>query len=77
MGAAQLFHKNSEDPGPGTQVSTDLVRALAVGITSGYYEGLKELVRYKFACIGQSSNDYILLRMHAPVWFDAVAIPDV
>lgn len=77
VGAVQLFHKNTEDVGPGTAVSTDLVRALSVGITSGYYEGLKELVRYRFSCLGPSTDDYMLFRMHSPVWFNAVAVPDV
>jgi hypothetical protein len=71
----RTWHKNSEDPGPGTAVGTT-IQLSAAGRQTRRSSDLKELVRYRFTCtqVGGSpqSYDYVLFRMLAPVWLDTV-----
>ena len=70
----QLFHKNSEDTGPGTQVGSTTITATGSGRTTAEFGTVKELVRYKFTITAGGSNDlrWALFRMLGVVWFDAV-----
>lgn len=75
--AVSLFHKNSEETGPGTAVSGSIASRTAPGIDTVSYEGVKELVRYKYACTStvEDEDDYVLFRMLALTWFDDVEAP--
>lgn len=74
----EVFHKNSEDAGPGTLASTTKVTASDAGYATAEFSSLKELVRYKFFCTvrkGTSASDQnVLFRTLSPVWFDAVHV---
>ena len=73
----EVFTKNTEDTGeaPGTAAAslaaTNSEDQHQFGTTSA---NLKELVRYKFTASPKSgaSPGFVLFRMLAPVWFDAV-----
>jgi hypothetical protein len=75
----QLFHKNTEDTGDGSNTGS------AIAFTSSdaqrhqqeFTSGLKELVRYKFTVKADSADvaQGILFRMLPPVWFDIVLAP--
>lgn len=67
----EVYHKDSEDEGPGTSAGTINV---AVG-SSNYKEkvltGLKELVRYKIACEQDGQNAMgAVYRILTPNWFN-------
>lgn len=75
-----LFTKNSEDGGDGTNADSAVgptnITANAVGRTTveWYSTGtiaLLEMVRYQFTVTGANSTDWVLFRMLAPVWFNA------
>lgn len=72
IGGLQVFHKSTEDVGPGTMAGTVTLRASAVGVTISEFSDLKELVRYKMFCISSDSDSYILFRVLSPLWFDEV-----
>ena len=66
----EVATKKKEDPGSGTVVAGQLVSS-GIGQDSKQWgpDVLEDLVRYKFtAPIG----NWVLFRMLAPVWFDAV-----
>lgn len=76
----ELFTKNSEDSGDGTNadsggVPTNItLNATGRTTTEWYSTGtvtLKEMVRYRFTVTGAIQTDWILFRMLAPVWFNA------
>jgi hypothetical protein len=69
-----LFHKNKDEPGSGTQLGTSVIHATsAKGRAYQEWEGVKELVRYRFLLENPSAaGDRVLFRMLNPVWFDAV-----
>lgn len=79
----EVFTKNSEDPGNGTDADTSKDISLSSGNpldttewgphTGAAPQGLQELVRFKFTC-GGSSGDWVLFRMLPAVWFDAVSV---
>lgn len=73
----RVFEKNSEDTDNGEDADISTVISLddpttAGGIGVDEWNGLEELVRYKFTCVGDGEADYVLFRMLPPVWFDAV-----
>ncbi|MEE9394026.1 MAG: hypothetical protein V3W41_16115 [Planctomycetota bacterium] len=71
----QLFEKNTETTGSGDPVAggPTLDFTTAVSKTSSPAEGLKELVRYEFSFTATgASGDWVLFRMLAPVWYNAV-----
>lgn len=72
--AVQLFHKDSEETGPGTAVSGSTATRTTAGTSEVEYAGVKEFVRYKFLCTStaQDAEDYVLFRMLDPVWYDSV-----
>lgn len=67
----QVYHKNTEDTGPGTATSGDL-NLTTLGTGTAESTGLKELVRFRFTCTGTRFGDYVVFRTLAPVWFDDV-----
>ncbi len=67
----QVFTKDSETPGDGTQVGSDKT-VNAAGQASETITGLNELVRYKYNVDNTQSGDWILFRMLPPVWYDTV-----
>ena len=76
----QLFTKNHEDPGNGTDVDSTTpteISAGSVGQSSATWTpttgiGLEELVRYRFETDSLGTDEWVVFRMLAPVWWDAV-----
>ena len=77
----EVFTKNSEDSGDGTNADSagvpTNITANAVGrTTTEWYSsgtiGLLEMVRYRFKVTGTSVSDWVLFRMLSPIWFNAV-----
>lgn len=77
----ELFTKNSEDAGDGTNADSagvpTNITANAVGrTTQEWYSsgtvGLLEMVRYRFTVTGTLTSHWVLFRMLPPVWFNAV-----
>lgn len=72
----QVFTKNREEPGPGTQVGGNLFLQYVGKSDWMEYSDLKELVRYRFRCNNgngaASPDDHALFRMFKPLWFDEV-----
>jgi hypothetical protein len=77
----ELFTKNSEDAGDGTNadsggVPTNITAAATGRTTQEWYStgtiALKEMVRYRFTVTGGVASDWVLFRMLSPVWFSAV-----
>jgi hypothetical protein len=76
----KLFTKNSEDTSDGADVDSGTpteIELTAVGRETVEWNpstgsGLKELVRYKFIATGEAATDWVIFRVLAPVWFDAV-----
>jgi len=66
----KVFTKNKEDTGDGTAV-TGSISLSAAERGDQEFTSLKELVRYEFDAQCSASN-WLLFRMLAPVWFDAV-----
>ena len=68
----QVFTKNSEDAGSGSQTGSDITRdgTEGAGQAGAEYGSLKELVRYKFSVTGTGTR--VLFRMLPPSWFDSV-----
>jgi len=73
----EVFTKNTEDTGDGTNAdaATNITLAATGRTTAEWTSGtatLKELVRYRFKVTGALVSDWVLFRMLAPVWFEAV-----
>lgn len=68
----QVYHKNSEDVGPGSNASATIIRLTAAGKETKEFLDLKELVRYRFYCVGSNDNASVVFRVLEPVWFDDV-----
>ena len=74
----QLFTKNREDPGDGAQLGTDKIVADKVGRVHQEWNGVKELVRFKFIPDGFSTGgDRVMFRMLDAVWVDEVEANEV
>ncbi len=74
----RLYTKNETDTGNGIEVdSTLFINKNTPGRVTQEWgsntgTGLKELVRYRFTCLGAPSGSWVIFRMLAAVWFDAV-----
>ncbi|MEE9394027.1 MAG: hypothetical protein V3W41_16120 [Planctomycetota bacterium] len=67
----KVFHKNTDDPGDGVNAdATTTITGDLVGRLSDEWNGLEEMVRYRFEVTKQGSSDWVLFRMLSPVWFD-------
>jgi hypothetical protein len=65
----KVFHKNTEDPGPGSE-KTGTWTTISGNFEEAKFEGLKEMVRFKFS----ASSSWVLFRMLQPTWFDTAEI---
>ena len=77
----KVFTKTSDEAGDGDDSSTSTaLEATATGqadqewVAESLTPGLEDLCRYKFTFAKNDGNsDFVLFRMLAPVWFDAVS----
>ncbi|MCB9583767.1 MAG: hypothetical protein H6718_00125 [Polyangiaceae bacterium] len=63
-----VYHKNTEDPGPGAALSATAAFS-AIGSTnykSGRFVGIKEMVRFRYT----GSGGWVIFRMLHPTWFN-------
>lgn len=76
----EVFTKNTEDGGDGqdadntfgTNITTNVIGRTTQEWYSSGNIALKELVRYRYTVTGSNVSDWVLFRMLAPIWFDAV-----
>jgi hypothetical protein len=76
----EVFTKNSEDGGDGADadsgggsfISTNVVGRTTTEWYSTGTIALLEMVRYRFTVTGATTAHWVLFRMLAPVWFNAV-----
>lgn len=83
---ARLYHKNAAETGDGTEVP-GAISSLALsstgrtffdykngGGTTPFFQGFKELVRYKFSLTGSGTTNtsWVTFRMLPVTWYDKV-----
>ncbi len=63
-----IWHKNKDEIGPGTEITTEWT---TVHTSFKYHQedGLKELVRFEYTIDGEW-GDGVIYRMLQPTWFD-------
>lgn len=69
-----VFHKNSEETGPGTSAGPVVSSTSTLGLHPAEIGPLKEMVRYEITVTSSSGLGAILYRMHSPTWFDVARV---
>lgn len=74
--SVEVFHKNSEETGPGTSAGTVVSGTSTLGVHTATIGSLKELVRYRISLEGTSGSSIggVLCRILQPTWFDAARL---
>ena len=65
----KIFHKNSEEAGPGSEVASIFGQIATSGVFQAEVSALKELVRYQVIATGSGSS-WVLYRTLGTSWYD-------
>jgi hypothetical protein len=66
----RVFHKDSDDQGPGTLLGTISTAVGSSRFTEQVLTGIKELVRYQITCADVSGGAGAIYRILQPNWFN-------
>lgn len=73
--AVEVYHKNSEDSGPGAAVGSLVAATTTLGLHEKQFSGLKELVRYRITVSATAGNmGGVIYRFLQVTWFDKARV---
>lgn len=72
----EIFHKNSEDTGPGAWKATLASATTTLGLHPATVSNLKEMVRYRITVSGNGSGKTaaVIYRLLQITWFDTARV---